>query len=155
MKEPLMHKHKDSRKASVGLYFAGKMSRRCRNRARYNIQRLSSSRQSYFRSGSGKSDHNEGTSDAQTQRQQKGKAPVTSSSHVEEEEDEVAGWKQELGKVEALQQSQETLQVTVLDMGQKLHTIQKNHERMEQKWMKYFHHQNIEFTPSPPDSPEA
>ncbi|KDP23167.1 hypothetical protein JCGZ_00078 [Jatropha curcas] len=55
----------------------------------------------------GQSDRNEGTSDAQ--RQRKGKAPVTSSSHVEEEEDEVAGWKQVLGKVQALQQSQETL----------------------------------------------
>ncbi|KDP23056.1 hypothetical protein JCGZ_01699 [Jatropha curcas] len=103
----------------------------------------------------GHSDRDEGTSEAQTQRQRKGKAPVTSSSHAEEEEDEVAGWKQVLGKVEALQQLQETLQVTVFDMGQKLHTIQKNHERMERKWMKYFHHQNIEFAPSPPGSPEA
>ncbi|KDP24256.1 hypothetical protein JCGZ_26728 [Jatropha curcas] len=103
----------------------------------------------------GQSDRTDGTSEAQMQRQRKGKAPITSSSHAEEEEDEVAGWKQVLSKVEALQQSQETLQVTVLDMGQKLHTIQKNHERMERKWMKYFHHQHIEFTPSPPGSPEA
>ncbi|KDP36303.1 hypothetical protein JCGZ_09518 [Jatropha curcas] len=101
------------------------------------------------------SDQDEGTSDVQMQRQRKGKAPVTSSSHAEEEEDEVAGWKQVLSKVEALQQSQETLQVTVFDMGQQLHTIQKNHERMEWKWMKYFHKQNIEFTLSPPGSPEA
>ncbi|KDP46621.1 hypothetical protein JCGZ_04555 [Jatropha curcas] len=103
----------------------------------------------------GQSDRDEGTSDAQLQRQRKGKAPVTSSSHAAEEEDEVAGWKQVLSKVEALQQSPETLQVTVFDMGQQLHTIQKNHERMERKWMKYFHKQNIKFTPSPPGSPEA
>ncbi|KDP37840.1 hypothetical protein JCGZ_06395 [Jatropha curcas] len=71
----------------------------------------------------GHSDRDEGTSEAQRQRQRKGKAPVTSSSNAEEEEDEVAVWKQVLGKVEALQQSQETLQVTVFDMGQKLYTI--------------------------------
>ncbi|KDP34820.1 hypothetical protein JCGZ_11182 [Jatropha curcas] len=80
----------------------------------------------------GQSDQDEGTSHAQMQRQRKGKAPVTLSSHAEEE-DEVAGWKQVLSKVEVLQQSQETLQVTVLDMGQQLHTIQKNHASMEQK----------------------
>ncbi|KDP36649.1 hypothetical protein JCGZ_07867 [Jatropha curcas] len=85
----------------------------------------------------------------------KHRSHVASSSHAEEEEDDVAGWRQVLGKVEALQQSQETLQATVLDMGHKLLTIQKNHERMERKWMKYFHHKNIEFTPSPPGSPEA
>ncbi|KDP34592.1 hypothetical protein JCGZ_11969 [Jatropha curcas] len=101
------------------------------------------------------SDRDEGTSDTQMQRQRKGKAPVTSSSHVEEEEEEVTGWKQVLGKVEALQQSQETVQVTVFDVGQKLHTIQKNRERMERKWMKYFPNQNIEFPLSPPGSPEA
>ncbi|KDP36507.1 hypothetical protein JCGZ_09333 [Jatropha curcas] len=103
----------------------------------------------------GHSDRDEGTSEAQTQRPRKGKAPVTSSSHAEEEEDKVARWKQVLGKVEALQQSQETLQVPVFDMGQKLHTIQKNHERMDREWMKYFLHQNIKSTPSPPGSPEA
>ncbi|KDP47001.1 hypothetical protein JCGZ_02437 [Jatropha curcas] len=103
----------------------------------------------------GQSDPDEGTSHTQMQRQRKGKAPVTSSSQAEEGEDEVAGWKQVLSKVEALQQSHETLQVTVFDMGQQLHKIQKNHASMERKWMKYFQKQNIEFTPSPPGSPEA
>ncbi|KDP37524.1 hypothetical protein JCGZ_05963 [Jatropha curcas] len=53
----------------------------------------------------GQSDRDEGTSHAQMQRQRKCKAPVTSSSQAEEGEDEVAGWKQVLSKVEALQQS--------------------------------------------------
>ncbi|KDP45531.1 hypothetical protein JCGZ_17084 [Jatropha curcas] len=53
----------------------------------------------------GQSDRDEGTSHAQMQRQRKGKAPVTSYSQAEEEEDEVARWKQVLSKVEALQQS--------------------------------------------------
>ncbi|KDP21577.1 hypothetical protein JCGZ_03800 [Jatropha curcas] len=103
----------------------------------------------------GQGDHDEGTSHAQVQRQRKGKAPVTSSSQAEEEEDEVAGWKQVLSKVDALQQSQENLQVTIFDMGQQLHTIQKNQPSIARKWMKYFQKHNIEFTPSPPDSPEA
>ncbi|KDP46113.1 hypothetical protein JCGZ_06624 [Jatropha curcas] len=103
----------------------------------------------------GQGDRDEGTSHAQMQRQRKGKDPVTSSSQAEQEEDKVSGWKQVLSKVEALQQSQENLQVTVFDMGQQLHKIQNNHASMERKWMKYFQKQNIEFTPSPPGSPEA
>ncbi|KDP29604.1 hypothetical protein JCGZ_19131 [Jatropha curcas] len=69
--------------------------------------------------------------------------------------EEVDGWKQVLSRVDALQQSQENLQVTVFEMGQQLHTIQKEHKSMARKWMSYFCKQNIEFTPSPPDSPEA
>ncbi|KDP44334.1 hypothetical protein JCGZ_19201 [Jatropha curcas] len=70
-------------------------------------------------------------------------------------QEEVVGWKQVLSKVDALQHSQENLQVTAFEMEQQLHTIQKNQTSMAQKWMKYFQKQNIEFTPSPPGSPEA
>ncbi|KDP34627.1 hypothetical protein JCGZ_11945 [Jatropha curcas] len=80
---------------------------------------------------------------------------MTSFTQVEEEEDEVAGWKQVLSRVDAVQQSQEKFQVTVFEMGQHLHTIQKEHKSMAWKWMSYFWKQNIKFTPSPPDSPEA
>ncbi|KDP25903.1 hypothetical protein JCGZ_22974 [Jatropha curcas] len=103
----------------------------------------------------GQGDRDEGTSYVQVQRKRKGKAPITLSSQAEEEEDEVAGWKQVLSKVDALQKSQENLQVTVFDMGQHLHTIQKNQASMARKWMKYLQKPNIEFTPSPPGSPEA
>ncbi|KDP36493.1 hypothetical protein JCGZ_09501 [Jatropha curcas] len=103
----------------------------------------------------GQGDRDEGNSHAQAQRQWKGKAPVTSSPQADEEHDEVAGWKQVLSKVDALRQSQENLQVTVFDMGQQLHKILKNQTSMARKWMKYFQKQNIEFTPSPPRSPEA
>ncbi|KDP21995.1 hypothetical protein JCGZ_03139 [Jatropha curcas] len=65
---------------------------------------------------------------------------MTSSIQAEEEAEEIARWKQVLGRADALQQSQENSQVTVYEMGQKLHIIQKA---------------NMEFTPSPPDSPEA
>ncbi|KDP31674.1 hypothetical protein JCGZ_15277 [Jatropha curcas] len=68
------------------------------------------------------------------------KKDLASRFQAEEEAEEIAGWKQVLVRVDALQQSQEKLQVTVCEMGQKLHIIQK---------------ENIEFTPSPPDSPEA
>ncbi|KDP33152.1 hypothetical protein JCGZ_13592 [Jatropha curcas] len=100
-------------------------------------------------------DRDEGTSHAQAQRQRKGKAPITSSPQANEEDIEVAGWKQVLSKVDALQQSQENLQVTAFDIGQQLHKIQKNQTSMARKWMTYFQKQNIEFTPSPPGSPEA
>ncbi|KDP24248.1 hypothetical protein JCGZ_26705 [Jatropha curcas] len=88
-------------------------------------------------------------------RQRKGKSPVTSSAPAEEEAEEVGGWKQVLSRVDALQQSQENLQVIIFEMGQQLHTIQNEHRSMARKWMSYFRKQNIEFTPSPPDSPEA
>ncbi|KDP44305.1 hypothetical protein JCGZ_19172 [Jatropha curcas] len=88
-------------------------------------------------------------------RSRKGKSPMTSSIQAEEEAAEVASWKQVLSRVDALQQSQENLQVTVFEMGQQLHTIRKEHKSMARKWMSYFRKQNIEFTPSPPDSPEA
>ncbi|KDP44676.1 hypothetical protein JCGZ_19491 [Jatropha curcas] len=103
----------------------------------------------------GQGNRDEGPSRAHEQRQRKGKSPVTSSTQAEEEEEEVAGWKQVLSKVDALQQSQENLQVTVFEMGQQLHTIQKEHKSMALKWMTYFRKQNIEFTPSPPSSPKA
>ncbi|KDP30153.1 hypothetical protein JCGZ_18114 [Jatropha curcas] len=45
--------------------------------------------------------------------------------------------------------------VTVFEMGQRLHKIQKDHKSMARKWMKSLQKQNIEFPPSPPDSPEA
>ncbi|KDP34284.1 hypothetical protein JCGZ_12813 [Jatropha curcas] len=85
----------------------------------------------------------------------KGKSPMTSSIPTEEEANEIAGWKQVLSRVDALQQSQENLQVTIFEMGQQLHTIQKEHKSMTRKWMSWFWKQNIEFTPSPPDSLEA
>ncbi|KDP34398.1 hypothetical protein JCGZ_12802 [Jatropha curcas] len=43
----------------------------------------------------------------------KGKSPMTSSIQAEEEADKIAGWKQVLSRVDALQQSQENLQVTI------------------------------------------
>ncbi|KDP30340.1 hypothetical protein JCGZ_17487 [Jatropha curcas] len=49
----------------------------------------------------GQCDRDAGTSRAHEQRQRKGKSPSTSSPHAEEEE-EVAGWKQVLSKVDAL-----------------------------------------------------
>ncbi|KDP32691.1 hypothetical protein JCGZ_14747 [Jatropha curcas] len=44
---------------------------------------------------------------------------------------------------------------TGFEMGQKLHTIQKEHKSMARKWMSYFRKKNIKFTPSPSDSPKA
>ncbi|KDP27521.1 hypothetical protein JCGZ_20134 [Jatropha curcas] len=67
----------------------------------------------------GQSNRREGTSRVNEEeiRQRKGKSPMTSSTQAADEEEEVVGWKQVLSRVDALQQSQENLQVTIFEMG--------------------------------------
>ncbi|KDP34256.1 hypothetical protein JCGZ_12824 [Jatropha curcas] len=51
----------------------------------------------------GQGDRDEGTSCAHEQRQRKSKSPVTPSPQANEEDEEIARWKQVLSKVDALQ----------------------------------------------------